>query len=142
MSEPVPGKILCTKARILIVDDNEGDRIILKAQLNRLGFHDIQEAEDGAMAEYKVNNAHQIQDPFDIVFVDWMMPRLDGLKLLQILRSKWSTRRLTIIMTTARAEPNYVREAMDAGVTDYIIKPHTLQVLTSKIAKYTSEESA
>lgn len=124
------------KTRVLIVDDNESDRLILRSMLIALGFGEIHEAEDGVMAESKIDVSYQIKKPFEIVFVDWMMPKLNGLKLLQHLRADKSHQDLILIMTTSKSHMDAVTDAARAGVNEYIVKPLTLDVLRMKIEKH------
>ena len=122
--------------RVLIVDDNESDRLILRSQLLKLGFQDMQESEDGVAAEYKIDVANQIKQAFNIVFIDWMMPKLNGIKLLQNLRSTKSNKDLVVFMTTGKSEFESVSTAIQAGANDYIVKPISLDILQSKIEKH------
>lgn len=124
------------KTRVLIVDDNESDRLILRSMLIALGFGEIHEAEDGVMAESKIEVSRQIKQPFEIVFVDWMMPKLNGLKLLQRLRADRGHQDLTLIMTTSKSQSDAVTDAAKAGVDEYIVKPLTLDVLRTKIENH------
>ena len=121
--------------KVLIVDDNESDRLILRSQLLKLGFADIQEAEDGLAAEYKIDVSNKIKQSFNIVFIDWMMPKLNGIKLLQNLRSLKTNKELVVIMTTGKSEFENVSTAIQAGANDYIVKPIALDVLQAKIKK-------
>jgi two-component system, chemotaxis family, chemotaxis protein CheY len=124
------------KIRVLIVDDNESDRIVIRTMLSSLGFADIQEAEDGLSAENKIANANQIKQPFGLVLLDWMMPKQTGIKVLQHLRTERANRDLIIFMTTGKSDFEKVNEAARSGVDDYIVKPVTLDVLKTKIAKH------
>lgn len=126
------------KTRVLIADDNESDRMILRSMLIALGFAEIHEAEDGVQAESKINVARQIKTPFEIVFVDWMMPKLNGLKLLQHLRSEKAHEDMVLIMTTSKSHMDAVTDAARAGVNEYIVKPLTLDVLRMKLEKHLS----
>lgn len=121
--------------KILIVDDSEIDRTILKKILQKIGFNEVQEAVDGQDAEYKVHNATAMNKPFQVLFVDWKMPRLTGVKLLKVLRQESSTKNLVVIMTTGVADPASIREAVEAGVSDYILKPITEEIVKEKIFK-------
>lgn len=70
---------------------------------------------------------------FDLLLVDWGLPRESGLSLVQDLRSGTSEDRLPIVMLTAEDRVEYVTEALDAGVNDYVVKPTGCDVLRQKI---------
>ncbi|MES2963391.1 MAG: response regulator [Bdellovibrionota bacterium] len=128
------------KTRVLIVDDNESDRLILRSMLIAIGFAEIHEAEDGVMAESKINISAQIKQPFEIVFVDWMMPKLNGLKLLQHIRADKTNLGMIVFMTTSKTQHDAVTDAAKAGVNEYMIKPLTLDLLRTKIEKHFAPE--
>jgi two-component system, chemotaxis family, chemotaxis protein CheY len=122
--------------KILIVDDNETDRMILRKVLEKLGYSEVHESIDGQDADYKIDTANQLRDKFDIAFIDWKMPRLNGLKLVKSLRATHKNSDLVIIMTTGVSESDSVMDAAQAGVNDYILKPVTTDVLREKLAKH------
>ncbi|MEK7356494.1 MAG: response regulator [Bdellovibrionota bacterium] len=126
------------KTRVLIVDDNESDRLILRSMLISIGFQELHEAEDGVMAENKIDVSNQIKQPFEIVFVDWMMPKLNGLKLLQRLRASRANQNLLLIMTTSKSNTEAVADAAKAGIDEYLVKPLTLELLKQKLEKHYS----
>lgn len=119
--------------RVLIVDDNFTDRLILKEMLKGLGFTDIQEAEDGAIAESKIDNALQTKNPFHLVFLDIRMPRQGGLSLLDRLRASSKTHDLYVIMMTATASLENIEGSLKLGVNDFIVKPFSPEVVASKV---------
>ena len=121
--------------KILIVDDSELDRTVLKKVLQKIGFTDIQEAFDGHDAEFKIDTSIKMNKPFQVLFLDWKMPRLNGVKLLKVLRQESSTKNLVVIMTTGVSDETSIREAVEAGVSDYILKPITEEVVKEKIFK-------
>lgn len=121
--------------RILVVDDVETDRLILKTTLQRIGFPDVQEANDGAMAIQKISLAHQMNQKFDLIFMDWMMPKMSGLQLLQTVRLDRAYKAVPIVMTTAEAAVKNVTEALQSGASSYIVKPIEEGTLKAKIEK-------
>ncbi|MES2963393.1 MAG: response regulator [Bdellovibrionota bacterium] len=121
--------------RILVVDDTESDRAILKTTLQRIGFPDIQEANDGAMAVQKVVLAHEMNQKFDLIFMDWMMPKMTGIQLLQTLRLERANKNTLIVMTTAEAAVKNVTEALKSGANSYIVKPVDEVTLRAKLDK-------
>jgi two-component system chemotaxis response regulator CheY len=101
---------------------------------NNVREEDILTVSDGEEALRVAQN----QD-IDIFLVDWNMPKLDGLKLVQVLRSMEKYRDAPIIMITSEAAKYNVVEAINAGVTNYIIKPVRGNTLWDKIKKYVEE---
>jgi len=69
----------------------------------------------------------------DLILLDWNMPRLSGLSLLERLRRSESHAKLPVIMVTAEANVEHVQAAMQAGVTDYVVKPFSPDTLLKKI---------
>lgn len=115
--------------KVLLVDDSGTMRAIQRRCLLKLGVEDISEAEDGmqALALFESNL-------FDVVLTDWNMPRMDGLELLQELRKR--NREIPIIMITTEAERSRVVQAIQYGVSDYLVKPFTPDGLREKIEKW------
>ena len=118
------------KTRFLVVDDFSTMRRIVRNLLKELGFSNVDEAEDGAVALQKLNSA-----PFDFVVTDWNMPNMDGLALLQAIRRSPQLKHLPVLMVTAEAKREQIIEAAQSGVNGYIIKPFTAQTLEEKLGK-------
>ncbi len=119
--------------KILIIDDSG---VMRRIHMNALREHkvddaDMIEAEDGARA---LKLAHD--EPIDLFLVDWNMPRLDGLQLVQTLRAMEQYRETPIIMITSEAAKYNVVEAVKAGVTNYLVKPVRPDQIWEKIGKY------
>ncbi len=118
------------KMKILVVDDFATMRRILKNILKQIGFENIEEAEDGEQAYTKLKSGS-----FKFVVSDWNMPNLDGLGLLKKVRSDPDLKNLPVLMVTAEAEKEKVVEAIKAGVSNYVVKPFTAEVLKEKMDK-------
>jgi two-component system chemotaxis response regulator CheY len=118
------------KIKILVVDDFSTMRRIIKNILKQLGYENIEEAEDGAQAFNKLKTGN-----FGFVVSDWNMPNMDGLELLKKVRSDPDLKALPFLMVTAEAEKDKVIEAIKAGVSNYIVKPFTAEVLKEKMDK-------
>lgn len=116
--------------KILVVDDFSTMRRIIKNLLRDLGYQNTQEADDGKTALPMLRNGD-----FDFVITDWNMPELDGLALLQEIRSDENLKSLPVLMVTAEAKRDQIVEAAQAGVNGYIIKPFTAATLKEKIEK-------
>jgi two-component system chemotaxis response regulator CheY len=118
------------KMKFLVVDDFSTMRRIVRNLLKELGFTNIDEAEDGAVALQKLNGA-----PFDFVVTDWNMPNMDGLTLLQTIRQTPHLKHLPVLMITAEAKKENIIAAAQAGASGYIVKPFTAATLSEKLEK-------
>lgn len=117
-------------ARILVVDDHQPMREILKSLLFGLGVRNVQEARDAAQAFEMLRYA-----PLDILLTDYDMAGGTGVDLATKLRRTEGNlnRRMPIIMVTGRAEGPVILAARDAGVDEYLIKPLTTVSLCQKL---------
>lgn len=115
--------------KILIVDDSKAMRTFLRHLVGVLGFTDITEAEDGQHALELLEQDRS----FQLALVDWDMPRLDGLGLIRKLRSSPNYIHLKIMMVTTQNTLSRVTSAMEAGATDYLMKPVTKESLEDKL---------
>jgi len=119
--------------KILIVDDSEVMRRIHRNTLleQRIPEDALLEASDGVEA-MKLAIAEEI----DLFLVDWNMPNLDGLSFVKKLRDMGNYAKTPIIMITSEAAKYNVVEAINAGVTNYVVKPIRGTILWDKIAPY------
>lgn len=118
------------KSRILIVDDMLTMRKIVKKNLTEFGFSDIQEAADGNLAWAALQASNP---PIQLIISDWNMPNCSGLELLKKVRADAKYAKVPFLMLTAEAEAHQVKEALAAGVSNYVIKPFTPDALKQKI---------
>ena len=116
-------------SKVLVVDDSGTMRKIVVRALNHVGFTDTVEAGDGAEA-LTVFQANQI----DLVLTDWNMPNKSGIDLTRDIRAGGSS--TPIFMVTTEAEKSRVVEAIQAGVSDYLVKPFTADTLREKLGKF------
>ncbi len=116
--------------RILVVDDMATMRKIIKSLLTQLGYPNVDEAENGKEALLKLR-----QSKYDLVLLDWNMPEMDGITLLQEIRKDPSLKDIPVIMVTAEAKKENVLQAIQAGANNYIVKPFTAEVLKEKLDK-------
>jgi len=114
--------------KILVVDDFGTMRKIIKNLLKELGYTNVDEAEDGAMALVKLK-----EGGFDFVITDWNMPNMPGIELLKTIRVTDGIKDMPILMVTAEAEKEKVVAAVQAKVNNYVVKPFTAAVLKEKI---------
>ena len=121
--------------KILVIDDTASLRDLLKAYLRRLGYLQVDEAEDGEVGLNAMWGAQNLGQPYDVVICDWNMPKMSGLELLQRVRlvPVWKT--LPFILLTTESEKAKVVEALQADVTNYMLKPVEEATLRDKIEK-------
>lgn len=115
--------------RILSVDDFSTMRRIVKNILKQLGYTNVDEAENGAAALEAMR-----EKSYDLVISDWNMPVKSGIELLREVRSDPSLKETPFLMVTAEAEKDNVVEAMEAGVSNYVLKPFTAKTLEEKMS--------
>lgn len=116
-------------ARVLVADDSSTMRKIILRSLQAVGVPSAVEAADG-------EEAVKIFKPgeFDLVLTDWNMPGKNGLEVIQEIRK--IDKDVTIMMVTTEAEKSRVMEAIQAGVSDYLVKPFTADTLREKLEKH------
>ena len=119
-----------SKIKILVVDDFSTMRRIVRNLLKELGFINVDEAEDGAVAWQKIQGGG-----FDFIITDWNMPNMDGLTLLQTIRGDAAYASLPVLMITAEAKKENIIAAAQAGASGYIVKPFTAATLSEKLTK-------
>ena len=116
--------------RVLVVDDFSTMRRIIKNILRQLGFTNIIEADDGSTAWETLN-----KEKIDFVISDWNMPKMPGIELLRKVRSSEEFAAMPFLMVTAEAQQENIIEAVQAKVSNYIVKPFTAETLGQKIDK-------
>ena len=116
-------------ARVLVVDDSGTMRKIIIRSLNSLGVTETVEAADG-------NQALQLfqGQAFDAILTDWNMPNMNGLELLKAVRGAGS--KLPVILITTESEKTRIVEAVQAGVSDYLVKPFDSESLRAKLERF------
>ncbi|WP_235451366.1 response regulator transcription factor [Yonghaparkia sp. Root332] len=115
-------------SRILIVEDEPDVLLLLENRVRGAG-HDVQSASDG---ERGLELA--LSESPDLIILDWMMPKLDGIEVLERLRADEVGGRIKVLMLTARSQQNDVDRAFAAGANDYIVKPFSSRELVERIA--------
>jgi two-component system phosphate regulon response regulator PhoB len=108
------------------VDDEEGIRVLCRVNLELGGFEVI-EAADGAEAVELANTARP-----DVIFLDLMMPRMDGWETLAALRADAATESIPVILLTARTSEDDQLRGWGEGVFDYIRKPFAPTTLVER----------
>ena len=116
--------------KILVVDDMSTMRRIVKNIMKQLGFANVEEAENGQDALDKLKT-----ESFGFVISDWNMPVMTGIDLLRAIRADDKLKAIPVLMVTAEAQKENLVEAIKAGVSNYIVKPFTTEVLQEKMSK-------
>lgn len=119
--------------KILIVDDMSMFRAMVKKALADLEFTNFQEAPDGEAAWAAINDARLQKKPFQLVICDWTMPKMKGIELLKKIREEPWGKSFPFIMLTGETEKQNIMEAVEANVSQYIIKPFTVDMLKQKM---------
>ncbi|GAB1724331.1 MAG TPA: chemotaxis response regulator CheY [Nitrospira sp.] len=116
--------------KILVVDDMSTMRRIVKNILKQLGFNNLEEAENGQEALTKLK-----ADTYGFVVSDWNMPVMMGIDMLRAIRADESLKKIPVLMVTAEAQKENLMEAVQAGVSNYVVKPFTAETMQDKINK-------
>ena len=115
------------KANILIVEDEEALSLLLRYNLEAEGY-----AVDTVARGDEADLLLKEHSP-DLVILDWMLPGLSGIELCRRLRARGETKRLPIIMLTARGEESERVRGLATGADDYIVKPFSVPELSARV---------
>lgn len=126
LEEPTPAS---RPPVVLVVDDEEGVRTVLRLALTRAGY-DVVEAEDGEAALERVDELLP-----DLVLLDVMMPGMGGFAVCQTLREDPRTAVLPVIMLSARTDSRSRQAGLRAGATLYLTKPIAVEQLLRHVAE-------
>ena len=115
---------------IIIVDDLQFSRIVVKTALKKAGYNGVRMADSATEALAMIKQKHA-----DVVLADWMMPEMDGLELTQLIRQRDEENGTytAIILFTAHDGVEYLVKAFDHGVDDYLCKPPNPQELAARV---------
>ena len=116
------------KSKILIVDDEDSIRELLEMLLESNGFSNIKMAADGESAIAITEEWHP-----DIILLDLMLPKIDGLTVCRKIRSNPNTASMPIIMLTAKSEESDIVLGLEIGANDYITKPFSNKIVIARI---------
>ena len=119
-----------TSLKVLVVDDFATMRRIVKGVLKQLGFNNIIEAEDGDQALKQLH-----KEKVGLIVSDWNMPNMTGLDLLKAVRADEKLKDTPFLMVTAEGQKENVVQAVQAGVSNYIVKPFTPETFSAKLEK-------
>lgn len=115
--------------KALVIDDSRAIRMIIARQLTALGFTTVQAA-DGQEALEAVASS----GPFDVALVDWNMPVMNGLDFVRAIRRDRAHDEMAIMMVTTESEQSQVLAAIEAGASEYLMKPFSPESIEEKLA--------
>lgn len=115
--------------KVIIVDDSVFMRNMLKKFITEAGAEIVGEAGDGKEAVDKYNQLKP-----DVVFLDIVMPNVSGIDALKTIRS--ADTNVKIVMCTSTGQEMIVNEAVEAGASDFVVKPFSKEDITGIIQKY------
>jgi len=116
-------------ANILVVDDDQPTRALVKASLEGVG-HEVKESANGAECLLAANSS-----PLALILLDVNMPVMDGFQTLHTLKSNPDTRPIPVIMLTARASETDMVQGWQEGVDYYLTKPFTVEELLAVVGR-------
>ena len=116
--------------KILIIDDNKNEQIFLTRALSKLYSCEVLTADNGQQGLEKI-----VLDNPDLVFLDVMMPVMDGIQMLEILRMQHPQIKTPIIALTARSDGATLNKLLTLDVEEYLLKPINFEQIANKIDK-------
>jgi len=117
-----------TDKKILVVDDVQSMRLVVKYTLEEMGYKFIDQAINGKLALEMLNTTH-----YDLIISDMEMPILDGLEFLHQLRADEKYKTIPFIMLTAIADKEKINEAINETISGYVLKPVNPNILKQRI---------
>lgn len=114
--------------RCLIIDDSRIIRMVARQIVQELGF-DVDESADGRHAVERCQEAMP-----DVILLDWRLPDMDGIAVLKQLRLLPNGDQPAVLFCTTETDDAHINEALDAGATDYVIKPYDGETIHSKLS--------
>jgi DNA-binding response OmpR family regulator len=115
-------------AHVLIVEDEPDVLLLLENRMRGAG-HEVDSVTDGEQAL----DAVAVRAP-DVIILDWMMPRFDGVEVCERIRVTDGEHRTKVLMLTAKSQQHDIDRAYAAGVDDYIVKPFSSRDLIERVA--------
>ena len=131
-----PGSATLTPGSILVVDDEEYGRDMVRRRLCRAGY-DVAVAGSGLEALRMLRT-----QTYDLILLDVMMPDVDGREVLRVLREVLPASDLAVIMVTAKDDPGEIAACFRDGVNDYVVKPFAFPVLVARIETQIARQRA
>ena len=126
------GPVNLTQARILVVDDNQTNRIVLQKNVEALGSR-VEVVPSGAKALELLRNAHRAGDPYHVVLLDMQMPGMDGEQTTRAIKSDPAMKETQIIILTSMGQRGDAARLEALGCSAYLLKPVKQQMLFDAI---------
>ena len=120
------------KLHLLAVEDDDNIAYLLEFLLEREGYH-VHMARNGSEAKQLIETL----PPPQLALLDIMVPYFDGFHLLQLIRARKEWDDTPVIMLTAKSQESDIVRALDAGASDYIVKPFLPEELKARIRRWT-----
>ncbi|MEK6775914.1 MAG: diguanylate cyclase [bacterium] len=116
--------------KILVVDDDKSARKSIRSILEKEGYV-VVEADDGASGLQQVKT-----DPPDLILLDIVMPRVDGIKVCRAIKSNPEYHKIPILMTTSMGSKDDIIRGLESGADDYVVKPYDRSELLARIKTF------
>ena len=115
----------------IVVDDSRAMRLLMGRLLKDIGF-EVDEAGDGCQALVRLRE-RLAGNPLQLALVDWNMPEMSGIELVEAVRADPAFAALRIVMVTTETELSQVSRAIEAGADEYLMKPFTRDDVLGKL---------
>lgn len=115
--------------KALVVDDSRAIRMIISRSLKALGFATIEVTNGQEALDALVSSG-----PFDVALVDWNMPVMTGYEFVCKVRGDRAHDEMAIMMVTSESEQSQVQRAIEAGASEYLMKPFSTESIEEKLA--------
>ena len=132
-SQRVTESVNTAQRSVLVVEDHDDTRLMLRTMLETRSSIAVVEAENGEMAIALATNVR-----IDLILMDTDLPLLDGYAATSRIRENTRTQEIPIVMMSGHAEPAARMKAFAAGCTEYLVKPFSLYGLDSVVNRYLS----
>lgn len=116
-----------TQPRVLLVEDEPAQREVLSYNLEAEGF-EVAKVDNGDDALIMVDEVQP-----DVIILDWMLPGVSGIEICRRLKNRSETRKIPVIMLTARSEEADRVRGLETGADDYVIKPYSVIELMARV---------
>ena len=114
--------------RCLIIDDSKIIRMVSRKIIQELGF-DVDESGDG---QHAIEHCQETMP--DVILLDWKLPEIDGIDVLKALRALPGGEQPAVLFCTTETDDAHIKDAIDTGATDYVIKPFDGETIHRKFA--------
>jgi two-component system chemotaxis response regulator CheY len=115
----------------IVVDDSRAMRMLMARLLKDIGFA-VDEAGDGSEALDRLRERLSVE-PVKLALIDWNMPEMSGIELVEAVRADPAFASLRIVMVTTETELSQVTRALEAGADEYLMKPFTRDDVIGKL---------